>query len=261
MAVLQRDGVGLFYLQEGSGQPPLVFIHGMTCDHNFFGPQAEHFAPHHQVVSVDLRGHGQSHKPRQDYTIEGFAQDTAWLCEQLDLARVVVVGHSMGGAVALQMAQDYPELVRAAVILDTTVLSSAERRDEILPAMKAAMARPGYQQVFRDYFGNLFLPSDDPELKVEVLERMLRTPQHVIVALFEALRRWDGAEALVGAACPLLYVGAASPLTEPSALKGLRPELITGQVVGSGHFLTLQVPAQVNAMLQRLLDILPPDGA
>lgn len=258
MAIIQREGVDLFYQEEGQGAPPLVFIHGMTCDHNFFLPQAEHFAPRHRVLSLDLRGHGQSGKPEQEYSIEGFAADTAWLCGELGLERVIAVGHSMGGAVALQMAGSYPELVRAAAVLDTTIISSAQRRDKILPAMKARMSQPGYREAFREFFGGFFIPSDDPELRVEIFKRMLATPQPVIEALFDTLRNWDGVKALAGASCPLLYVGAANPLSDSSALKKLKPSLVTGQVVGSGHFLTLQAPEQVNAMLERFIYNLVP---
>ncbi|RJX30555.1 MAG: alpha/beta hydrolase [Desulfarculus sp.] len=249
MPILRREGVGLFYELAGSGGPPLVFIHGMTCDHSFFAPQVEYFAPRHQVLNLDLRGHGRSDRPQQDYRIPGFAADTAWLCQELGLGPAVVAGHSMGGAVALEMARRHPQRVRAAAVLDTTVLSSPERTEKLLPAMQRRMAQPDYREAFREYFGRFFLASDDAGLKARVLAAMLATPQHVIVSLFEALRQ---------AACPLLYLAAANHLSEPTEMKKLRPELITGQVVGSGHFLTLQVPEQANAMLERFLALLGP---
>ena len=55
-----RDGVKLAFDQIGSGSPPLVLVHGWTCNHGYFAPQREHFSKRHRVVSVDLRGHGQS---------------------------------------------------------------------------------------------------------------------------------------------------------------------------------------------------------
>jgi pimeloyl-ACP methyl ester carboxylesterase len=60
------------------------------------GPDPEHFGRTHRVVAVDLRGHGASDKPVQDYTIVGFADDLTWPRERLDLVKPVVVGHSMG---------------------------------------------------------------------------------------------------------------------------------------------------------------------
>ncbi len=77
MPYLQRDGVSLVYQEQGSGDPPIVFVHGWMCDHTHFAPQFEHFGRKHRVAAVDLRGHGRSDTPEQDYTIDGFADDLA----------------------------------------------------------------------------------------------------------------------------------------------------------------------------------------
>ncbi|MEW5912797.1 MAG: alpha/beta hydrolase [Thermodesulfobacteriota bacterium] len=258
MPILRHGGVGLFYELAGQGGVPLVFIHGMTCDHTFFAPQAAHFAARQPALSLDLRGHGQSDAPQQDYRIPAFAEEAAWLSQQLGLGPLVAVGHSLGGAVALEMAYRFPGLVRAAALLDTTVISSRQRTEKILPQMLKRLAQPDYRHAFADYFSGFFLPSDDPQIKRRVLDIMTSAPQHVMLSLFEALRLWDGARLLAQAPCPLLYVGAAQPLTALELLKEHRPDLHTGQVVGSGHFLTLQVPDQVNAMLERFLGLLSP---
>jgi pimeloyl-ACP methyl ester carboxylesterase len=100
MTLLRWAGVSIFF--EHDGRPaadPLV--HGWCCDHTFFGPQFEHFhARRPSVVAVDLRGHGQSDKPHETYTMQLFADDLAFLREELGLERPVVIGHSMGGVVA-----------------------------------------------------------------------------------------------------------------------------------------------------------------
>src|SRR3990170_4498714 len=101
LSTATRDGVNLRYLDTGSGDRPLVFIHGWCCDHTYWRDQTTEFARRHRVIAVDLRGHGQSDKPDQDYTIGGFADDVAWLIRRLDLDRPVLVGHSMGGVIAL----------------------------------------------------------------------------------------------------------------------------------------------------------------
>ena len=95
MGQLRRDGVALFYEEAGEGDPPIVLVHGWCCDHAYFAPQFEHFRRAHRVVAVDLRGHGKSDKPRQDYTIEMLADDVAWLCGELGLVKPVVIGHSI----------------------------------------------------------------------------------------------------------------------------------------------------------------------
>ena len=77
MRRLRRDGVALFYEEAGVGEPPMLLVHGLACDHTHLTPQLEHFSDDHRVVAVDLRGHGQSDAPHQEYTIEGFADDLA----------------------------------------------------------------------------------------------------------------------------------------------------------------------------------------
>ena len=110
MSRLRRDGVALFYEEAGVGEPPMLLVHGLGCCHTHLTPQLEHFSDDHRVVAVDLRGHGQSDAPHQEYTIEGFADDLAWVCARLGLENPVVVGHSLGGEICLALAASYPDL-------------------------------------------------------------------------------------------------------------------------------------------------------
>ena len=104
MRALDRDGTKLAYQESGAGDPPFVLVHGWTCDHTSFAPQVQHFGHDHRVLAVDLRGHGQSDAPEQDYTIPGFADDVAWLGHEVGIDRAIFVGHSMGGTVVLDLA-------------------------------------------------------------------------------------------------------------------------------------------------------------
>src|SRR5436853_5160764 len=104
MPTLSREGMALAYEQAGTGEPPLVFMHGWSADRTYFAPQVEHFRGSHRVVALDLRGHGESGKPEQAYTMAAFADDVAWLCGQLGVRKPVLVGHSMGGNIALELA-------------------------------------------------------------------------------------------------------------------------------------------------------------
>ena len=176
MAYLTRDGVVLFHTETGSGEPPILLVHGWCCDHTYLAPQREHFERHHRVVSVDLRGHGRSDKPAQDYTIAGFADDLAWVCAQLALEKPVVVGHSMGGIVAFDLAARYPDLPSAVVMLDAAVVLPAGARAAI-PGLLEELRGPGYRKALRDYAPNaLFIPTDDRGRKERVLEGMSSPP-------------------------------------------------------------------------------------
>ena len=104
MPTIVRNGIKLVFEDRSAGKPAFVFVHGTSCNRSFFAPQAEHFARRHRVVSVDLRGHGESDKPPGPYPIAAYADDIAYIIEQVGLSKIVAVGHSMGGVIVLQLA-------------------------------------------------------------------------------------------------------------------------------------------------------------
>ena len=114
-----RDGVSLAYHEAGGGDgSPILFVHGFGCSGGHFRLQQQHFASFTRTVAVDLRGHGASDAPLQDYSPIGFAEDLRWLCDHLDLKRPIVVGHSMGGNIAMTYGGIRPARVRRIVNLE-----------------------------------------------------------------------------------------------------------------------------------------------
>ena len=258
MRKLTRDGVALAYDVAGSGDPPLLLVHGWTCDHTYFAPQFEQFRRDHRVITVDLRGHGESDKPEQAYTMAGFADDLAWLCRALALEKPVVIGHSMGGTIALVLAAHHPELPAAVALIDSSILPSRERRDASLAHVER-LRGPDYREAQRRYVGEgMFLPTDDPERKAHILDQMSSAPRHVMASALQDSFANDWSDAIAACRVPTLYVNAAWPRPELDRFRELCPQLVTGQTVGAGHFCQLEVPDQVNAMLARFLAISAP---
>jgi pimeloyl-ACP methyl ester carboxylesterase len=258
MRRLKRDGVALFYEEAGEGEPPVLLVHGWCCDHTYFAPQFEHFAEQgHRVVAPDLRGHGKSEKPEQSYTMQVFADDLLWTCGQFGLEKPIVIGHSMGGIAAFDLAARYPDLPSAVVMLDAAVVLPSAARTAI-PRFLEQLRGPDYRKVIRRYVANsLFIPTDDQERKERVLEEMSSTPQHVVVSAFEGLRDYDPNEAAGGPAVPGLYIAAdeLQPRSDMGRFHELFPQILYGKTVGSGHFCQLEVPEQVNAMIERFLAV------
>jgi pimeloyl-ACP methyl ester carboxylesterase len=253
MQKLSRDGVALAYEERGQGGPPMLFVHGWSCNHTHFQAQVEQFSRAHRTIAVDLRGFGESDSPHQEYTMAGFADDLAWLCEQLGVERPVVVGHSMGAVVALELAASHPFLPSAIVMLDggtrTIVPTPGDRSIELAQVMRHA---PDLEAV-RDTIGGMFLPTSDPELRAWITERMLSTPRHVMASAWEQLRMVDGASAARACSVPVLYINAATWRPELERFRELCPQLIVGQTVGAGHFNMIEAPEQVNGMIERFL--------
>jgi pimeloyl-ACP methyl ester carboxylesterase len=251
---MNRDGTALAYEDTGAGDPPFVFVHGWTCNHTHFAPQVEHFGRQHRTVAVDLRGHGASAAPEQDYTISGFADDVAWLCEQLGVERPILVGHSMGGTVVLDVAARYPDLPRAVVMVDAAPIVGSSPSADMAAEIAAALAGPDGAAT-RDGIieGTTAGLHGDPALQARIRQDMSAVPSHVANSAVANIGLWDGEAAARACAVPALHIGAEDPINDAAALRALSPVLRTGQTVGAGHFNQLEVPNQVNAMIERFL--------
>lgn len=258
MQSLKRDGVTLCLEEAGSGDPPLLLVHGWTCDSTYMAPQFEYFRRNHRVVAVDLRGHGQSDKPEQAYSMTTFAEDVVWLCDQLTVKKPVVVGHSMGGVIGVELAARFPEIPAAVVALDSPLVPPPPLLEN-LTSVREALRGPGYRAAQQKFVADaLFIPSDDPALKARVVAGMSSAPQHVMASAFEQIFACDTAGAVAACTVPLLVLSAARFLSDLPRLRELCPHVVTGQTVGAGHFHQLEVPEQVNTMIERFLRVALP---
>lgn len=255
MARLVRGGVGLDYEEHGTGDPPIVLVHGILCDRRYLAPQQEFFSGAHRTVAVDLRGHGLSDVPQQGYSIDGLADDLGWMCVQLDLSEPVLVGHSLGGIVALACAARHPELVGAVVALDSVLLIGDTRKAAMATLLRGLRSNE-YLPVVREYFRSFFAPADDLARQEWILGEIARVPPRVGIAIWEdGTFRFDDAAAVSSCRAPFLYIDAGTPNVDLDLLRRLSPNLTLGRTVGSGHFHQLEVPEQVNSMVERFLHL------
>jgi pimeloyl-ACP methyl ester carboxylesterase len=135
------------YVVRGSG-PALLLLHGLGCDHTTWAPVIDSLARRYTVIAPDLLGHGQSDKPRADYSVGGYANGMRDLLTVLGIDRVSVVGHSFGGGVAMQFAYQFPERTERLILVGSGGLGP-----EVSPAIRA-ITTPGFQQAM----GVLTLP-------------------------------------------------------------------------------------------------------
>lgn len=258
MPVLSRDGIPLaFDLHEG-GKPPVVLIHGFCCDRSFMAEQFQHFAARgHAVLAPDLRGHGESGKPEQRYTFEGFGDDVVWLCARLGLERPALIGHSMGGTVAYDIATRFPDLPRAVALLDSALTMTDAARAGMSRFIADLEGPDGAAAMRRMADAAFFLPTDDPARRRRILDVMSAAPLGLLISGAEALRDYDPAPARRRLSAPLLYIAANEPTarSDLGALVEIVPHVQLARTVGSGHFCHMEVPAQVNAMLDRFLTL------
>lgn len=125
----------LHYQTLGQGQP-LVLLHGLFGSADNWGSVAKQFAQHYHVISVDLRNHGRSpHSDSQTYT--EMADDLLELCDTLGLSQIYLLGHSLGGKVAMQFATQYPERVNKLIVVDMAPRAYEDEHTHLIDAMLA----------------------------------------------------------------------------------------------------------------------------
>jgi pimeloyl-ACP methyl ester carboxylesterase len=253
MATIARNGIRLAYDDRGAGEPVMVFVHGWTCDRSFFAPQAKHFARRHRVVSVDLRGHGESDKPNEPYPIGAYADDIAHLIDQLGLGKVVAVGHSSGALTVLQLAASHPHRVAAIVMVEPgPFVASPDLRTGVEAIVDAIEA--GNQEPRRGFISNnLFLPTSDPMIIERVLRVMMQAPSHVAANGLRGILAFDGPAVAANCKVPALHLVTASPFNPPHLMSQWLPNVVHGQTVGAGHFNQLEAPDQVNLMIENFM--------
>ena len=144
---VEIHGHRVSYLAEGEG-PPVVLIHGVTGTCDQWAPVLDLLSERHRVVAPDLLGHGESAKPRGDYSLGAYASGIRDLVVGLGHERVTVVGHSLGGGIAMQFAYQFPERCERLVLV-----SSGGLGQEVHPILRAATL-PGSELVLPFIAGN-----------------------------------------------------------------------------------------------------------
>jgi len=127
------------FVKTGSG-PVELLLHGLGCDHTTWTPVIEKLARRYTVIAPDFLGHGESDKPRADYSLGGYANGMRDLLTLLGIDKVTVVGHSFGGGVAMQFAYQFPERTERMVLV-----ASGGLGPEVTPAIRA-VTLPGFHQ-------------------------------------------------------------------------------------------------------------------
>lgn len=254
--IYARGPVGrLAYEDVGRGEPAVVLVHGGFANRSHFADVTAHLASHHRVIAMDLRGHGDSDTNAEEFTVADLAQDVAAVCDAAAVEHAVICGHSLSGGVALELAATRPDLVSAIAILDGAILfpetALQALRNHLLPALDGS----GWREALRALvLTNMLTPLDASGVRDRVMRALDAAQRHVTVPWFRNAYTWDASEPAAAFSGQLLFVHATSP-ADIGRLQQLHPDVLVGRVVGSGHFLTLSVPQQVNAMLDRFLEI------
>ena len=246
------DGVHVQYHVYGSGEPTLVFIHGWSCDSNYWREQVPVFKQRYQVVTVDLAGHGGTDGNRSEWTIRNFGQDVTTALSAVASDQIILVGHSMGGPVAIEAARKLGKRVIGIIGVDTFNSVGA-------PAPNKAQVDALLKDFEADFIGqtrkfvteHLFQPNANRELANKVAYDMSLSPPRVAVPSLRAVLEYDFSEPLKEISVPIVAID--SDLGEPvneARIRKVLPKFHATIITGVGHFLMMEDPARFNAALE-----------
>lgn len=260
MPSLTANGCRFWYEVTGSGAP-LVLLHGLGSSTLDWSDQVEHFARRYRVITWDARGHGRSDRPRGRYGIATFRNDAAACIEALDAAPAHVVGLSLGGMVAFDLALHRPELLQSLTVVNcgprfplAGLAGAWWKWQRLLVVRLLGMHAMGAQIA-----GQVFPRDDQAPLRTRLVERWSRNDPRAYAASLAALPGWSIESRLAEIRTPTLVLTADADYTSvawkrawAARLADVRLEVIPG----TRHMLPFEDPAAFNAALDSFLDSL-----
>lgn len=258
MGVVRVEGVRLYFHGAGSG-PPLLLLHGLGSSSRDWECQVPAFAQHYQVIAPDFRGHGGSSRSG-GYSVPRFAADTWALVDQLGLGPVAVVGYSMGGAVAMQMALDRPGRITRLVLSNTlpSFRTDTLAKRWLLWSRLLLMGWLGPRRLSEVMTRRLYPRPDQAELRARVARRNAENDKNVYLETVRALVGWSVQDRLAGLDLPVLVLAAEHDyflLRETDAFVAALPDARVVHFPGTRHGLPLEAPEAFNrAVLDFLRD-------
>ncbi|HDP89670.1 MAG TPA: alpha/beta fold hydrolase [Thioalkalivibrio sp.] len=234
----------------GDAGRPLLFVHGWTCRRDHWSAQMAAFAPAHPVAALDLSGHGESGcRGRGDWSVTGLAGDVQAALAALGWQDAVLVGHSMGGAVALEAALRVSERVAAVVLADSFVLPYGDLTEDDARAIEAPFHADFAAAIdgLVEQTGGALSAAEKDSLKAG----MAAADPAWALPLWADLLRWTPDTAFAGIEAPIHAINGA--LIPEVARQRCAPHLSERLLPGAGHFLQMEQPAAFNRSLHEVL--------
>jgi pimeloyl-ACP methyl ester carboxylesterase len=251
------DGVPIHYSVQGKGEPALVFIHCWACNRHFWDNQVAEFSKTYRVVTIDLPGQGESGQGRKSYSVESYGDDVKTVVTKLNLKRVVLVGSSMGGPIALEATRRMPDRVVAIVPVDT--LQNVEQKipqeqlDAVFQQMQADF-KAATTSLLNQFF---FSPTTPPAVRERIINETIAQKPEVVLPILKAVFSYDAAPGLREVKVPIRAINADRVPTDVTANRKYAPQFEVAIIKGTGHYPMLEDPARFNQMLAEILRNLP----
>lgn len=254
--VTSADGVHIEYHVYGKGEPAVILVHGWACDGNYWKEQLAPLKAKYTVVTVDLAGHGASGRNRAEWSIGNFGEDVAAVARQIQNARIVLVGHSMGAPVALEATPRIGDRVIGIIALDSlkTIGQPPVSEQQIQARLKPF--RDDFIAHTREFVtGSFFTPDANPTFVQKVAYDMSLEPADIAIAAMESLSRMDYAKVLPEIHVPVVAINSdRNPPVDAARVGKSLPGFRAITLEHTGHFLMMEAPDRVNPLLVQEID-------
>lgn len=257
MPFFTHQNCRLHYQIQGAGQP-LLLVHGLGSSIQDWEYQIPLLSQSFTVIAVDVRGHGQSDKPRKPYSIRLFANDLSALIDHLNLGPVHLVGISMGGMIGFQLAVDHPEqLLSLCIVNSGPEVRPHSLRDCLEIAKRWSLSRLLSLETIAKALGRLLFPHpEQAELRLKVEQRWPQNDKRAYLASLDAIIGWSVSKRLANIRCPVLVISGDRDYTPVSQKEAYVRRLPNAQLVvirNSRHATPLDQPEQFNQTLLNFL--------
>ena len=260
MPTLRIRDVDLYYETLGEGEP-LLLVHGLGSSTRDWAEQVAFFSERHQVVTFDARGHGRSSKPPGPYSVPLLAADAADLVRRLDLAPAHVLGLSMGGMIAFQLAADAPRLVRSLIVANSGPsfhLTPGQRCQYVW--RRPLIRLLGMRGVGLVLGRRLFPRPADAALRRRFVEHWADNDRRAYVTALDGFAGWSVEEKLPQITCPALIVAAEHDYTPVAYKRAYAAKMSSARVAvipGARHATPVEQPEAFNKRVTSFLEGCP----
>lgn len=260
MPTLRTGDVELHYEDTGAGAPVLL-LHGLGSSAADWAPQIEVLAPRYRVIALDARGSGRSRDlvhPAGPFSVKQFAADAAALLDHLGAAPAHVVGLSMGGMIAFQLAVDSPRHVRSLCIVNSGPhLVARHPREHLALGIRRVLAAVLTPKQMGEFLAPRLFPDEGhEELRSQFKERIADNEPAAYRATFRALVGWSVADRIGEITAPTLVVASDLDYTPVSAKEEYARQMPNAELVvikGAHHAVPVEVPGEFNTILLAFL--------
>jgi pimeloyl-ACP methyl ester carboxylesterase len=246
---MSPDDVHIEYTIHGTGDPVLVLVHDWACSASYWRSQVEALSGTYTVVALNLGGHGASGRNRTNWTLDAYAQDVATVVRQLPGRPIVLVGHSMGGVVALGAAPLIGERLLGIIAVDSLQSLGSPPPSRFAIDQQIAPFRESFVGAARALAPRLFPRGADPKLVARVAYDMSLAPPQVAISSRIAWLSWNPGTSLTQLHVPVLAIISDLTPTDVARIRRYLPGFQADVLPHTGHFLMMEVPEQFNAVL------------